>query len=26
VGPPLRNFRGILSGIPIPIDGVRAQT
>lgn len=26
VGPPLRNFRGILSGIPIPLDGVRAQT
>ncbi len=26
VGPPLRNFRGILSGIPVPIDGVRAET
>lgn len=26
VGPPLRNFRGILSGIPVPIDGIRAET
>ena len=24
VGEPLRNFRGILTGIPVPIDGVRA--
>jgi len=23
IGEPLRNFRGILSGIPIPIDGVQ---
>lgn len=26
VGEPLRNFRGILSGIPVPIDGVRAPS
>ncbi|VTU21541.1 Circadian clock protein kinase KaiC [Variovorax sp. PBS-H4] len=26
VGPPLRNFRGILTGIPIPIDGVRTPS
>ena len=26
VGPPLRNFRGILSGIPIPLDGVRTPS
>lgn len=25
VGEPLRNFRGILSGIPLPIDGVRSE-
>lgn len=25
VGEPLRNFRGILSGIPLPIDGVRPE-
>jgi circadian clock protein KaiC len=24
VGEPLRHFRGILSGIPVPIDGVTA--
>jgi len=24
VGEPLRNFRGILTGIPVPIDGVRS--
>ena len=23
VGEPLRNFRGILTGIPVPIDGVQ---
>ncbi|WP_068681064.1 MULTISPECIES: ATPase domain-containing protein [unclassified Variovorax] len=26
VGQPLRNFRGILTGIPIPIDGVRTPS
>lgn len=26
VGAPLRNFRGILTGVPIPIDGVRAPS
>ena len=25
VGEPLRNFRGILTGIPVPIDGVRPE-
>jgi len=26
VGAPLRNFRGILTGIPVPIDGVRSAS
>ncbi|MDR6536001.1 ATPase domain-containing protein [Variovorax soli] len=26
VGAPLRNFRGILTGVPVPIDGVRAPS
>ncbi|MDM0073658.1 ATPase domain-containing protein [Variovorax sp. J2P1-59] len=26
VGQPLRNFRGILTGIPVPIDGVRSTS
>jgi len=26
VGEPLRNFRGILTGVPIPIDGVRSPS
>jgi circadian clock protein KaiC len=26
VGEPLRNFRGILTGIPVPIDGVRSPS
>jgi circadian clock protein KaiC len=26
VGEPLRNFRGILTGVPVPIDGVRSPS
>jgi circadian clock protein KaiC len=25
IGPPLRHFRGILTGVPVPIDGVRSS-
>ncbi len=25
IGPPLRQFRGILTGVPVPIDGVRSS-